>query len=90
MPAYFFSGMSHEFHFFKFFFKKAKNYLFLFVFASPIFRAQRIIKELLSLAFAGHQNYSDLGQRYLPHDLGLNNSEYPTQPHPMILKYLQG
>jgi hypothetical protein len=39
----------------------------------------------------------DLGQCYLPQpsasadniDLGLNNSGYPAQPHPIIVKYLE-
>ena len=43
--------------------KKLKNYLFLFVLASPIFRGGRMIKELLlNLAFAVYQNYPDLSQ----------------------------
>ena len=42
--------------------KKLKNYLFLFVLASPIFRGGRMIKELMNLAFAVYQNYSDLSQ----------------------------
>ena len=49
------------------FFKKFKKTIcFLLVFASPIFRGEGIIKGLLNSAFAGYQNYSDLGQRYLP------------------------
>ena len=46
----------------------------------PDFSWELIIKELLNSAFAGYQNYSDLGQRYLlsfassdSADLGLNN-----------------
>jgi hypothetical protein len=40
------------------------------------------------------QNYLDLGQCYLPQpladniDLGLNNSGYPAQPHPIIVNTL--
>jgi hypothetical protein len=47
----------------------------------------------LNSACAGYQNYLDLGQCYLPQpsasadniDLGLNNSGYPAQPHPIIV-----
>ena len=50
-------------------------------------------KTIIGLACAEYQNYLDLGQCYLPHpsasedniDLGLNNSGYPAQPHPIIV-----
>ena len=50
----------------------------------------------MNSACAGYQNYLDLGQCYLPQpsasadniDLGLNNSGYPAQPHPIIVNYL--
>ena len=49
----------------------------------------------MNSACAGYQNYLDLGQCYLPQpsasadniDLGLNNSGYPAQPHPIIVNY---
>ena len=40
----------------------------------------------MNSACAGYQNYLDLGQCYL--DLGLNNSGYPAQPHPIIVNNL--
>jgi hypothetical protein len=51
----------------------------------------------LNSACAGYQNYLDLGQSYLPQpsvsaeniDLGLNNSGYPAQPHPIIVNNLR-
>jgi hypothetical protein len=51
----------------------------------------------LNSACAGYQNYLDLGQCYLPQpsasadniDLGLNNSGYPAQPHPIIVNKLK-
>ena len=51
------------------------------------------LSQLLNSACAGYQNYLDLGQCYLPQpsasadniDLGLNNSGYPAQPHPIIV-----
>ena len=53
------------------------------------------IKQLLNSACAGYQNYLDLGQCYLHQpsasadniDLGLNNSGYSAQPHPIIVNY---
>ena len=48
----------------------------------------------MNSACVGYQNYLDLDQCYLPQpsasadniDLGLNNSGYPAQPHPIIVK----
>ena len=47
----------------------------------------------MNSACAGCQNYLDLSQCYLPQpsasedniDLGLDNSGYPAQPHPIIV-----
>ena len=70
---------------------------YLFVFNCCLFCflsvTNGIIKQLLNSACAGYQNYLDLGQCYLPQpsasadniDLGLNNSGYPAQPHPIIV-----
>ena len=51
----------------------------------------------MNSACAGYQNYLDFGQCYLPHpsasadniDLGLNNSGYRAQPHPIIVNNLR-
>ena len=58
--------------------KKLKNYMFFICSRFADFSS-------------GMNNKRIIDQRYLPWsanaDLGLNNSEYPAQSHPIILKY---
>jgi hypothetical protein len=54
-------------------------------------------KTIIEFGLRRYQNYLDLGQCYLPQpsasadniDLGLNNSGYPAQPHPIIVNWMQ-
>ena len=67
-----------------FLFKKLKNYLFFISIPIADFSWGLNNKKVLNSAFAAYQDIFASADNA---DLGLNNSEYPAQPHPIILKY---
>ena len=81
MPAYFFSGISHEFQKCYYFFE---NYLFFICIRFDDFLWRMNNKRMIEFGF---RRISELFRpRSALSDLGLNNSEYPAaQPHPIIL-----
>ena len=87
MPAYFFSGISHEFQKWRYFLKSLKNYLFFICIRIADFSWEMNNKKIIEFGF---RRIPELFRpRSALSDLGLNNSEYSAQPHLIILKYMK-
>ena len=99
VPAYFFSGISHEFQKCRYFFLKKVKKLFVFYLYSHrrFFVRSMNNKIIIQFGFRRVPEYQTIQTSVSViclsfasadnADLHLNNSEYPAKPHPIILKH---